>query len=57
MTIFLKFHVNTRYDNLAKLYTKYFGQMTKIAAMPIYGQNCLKISSGTRGLMTLGLGM
>ena len=32
------------------------GHMTKMAAMPIYGEN-LKIFSGTKGLMTLKLGM
>ena len=34
------------------------GHMTKMAAMPIYGKNPLKIFfSRTRRLMTLGLGM
>ena len=32
--------------------------MTKMAAMPIYGKNPLKIFfSGTKGPMTMGLGM
>ena len=35
----LKFHVKTPYDKLAKIYTKHFGHMTKMAAMPIYGKN------------------
>ena len=35
----LKFHVKTPYDKLAKIYTKYFGHMTKMAPMPIYGKN------------------
>ena len=36
----------------------YLGHMTKIATMPIYGKNLLKIFfSGTKGPMTLGLGM
>ena len=33
----LKFHVKTSYDKLAKIYAKYFGHMTKMATMPIYG--------------------
>ena len=33
------------------------GHMTKMAAMPIYGKNHLKIFSRTRRPMTLGLGM
>ena len=34
------------------------GHMTKMAAMPIYGKNPLKIfSSGTKGPLTLELGM
>ena len=28
----------TPYDKLAKIYTKYYGHMTKMAAMPIYGK-------------------
>ena len=35
----LKFHVKTPYDKLAKIYTKYVGHMTKMAAAPIYGKN------------------
>ena len=35
----LKFHMKTCYDKLAKIYTKYFGHMTKMAATPIYGKN------------------
>ena len=34
----LKFHVKTPYDKLAKIYLKYFGHMTKMAATPIYGK-------------------
>ena len=34
----LKFHVKTPYAKLAKIYTKYFGHMTKMTAMPIYGK-------------------
>ena len=54
----LKFHVKTPYDKLAKIYTKYFGHITKMAATPIYGKNPLKIFfSRTRRSVTLGLGM
>ena len=54
----LKFHVKTPYAKLAKNYTKYFGQMTKMAAITIYGKNPLKIFfSITRRPVTLGLGM
>ena len=41
-----------------KVYSNGPGHMTKMAAMPIYGKNPLKIFfSRTRRLMTLGLGM
>ena len=54
----LKFHVKTPYDKSAKIYTKYFGHMTKMAARPIYGKNLLKIFiSRTRRPVTLSLGM
>ena len=50
--------MKTPYDKLAKIYAKYFGHMTKMAATPIYGKNPLKIFfSRTRRPMTLGLGM
>ena len=43
---------------LAKIYTNYFGHITKMAATPIHGKNPLKIFfSRTRRLMTMGLGM
>ena len=46
------------YDKLAKIYAKYFGHMTKMAATPLYGKNPLKIFlSRTRRPMTLGFGM
>ena len=35
--------MKTPYDKLAKIYTKYYGHMTKMAATPIYGKNPLKI--------------
>ena len=54
----LKFHVKTPYDKSAKVYTKYIGHMTKMAATPIYGKNLLKIFfSRTRKPVTLRLGM
>ena len=31
--------MNTPYDMLARIYAKYFGHMTKMAATPIYGKN------------------
>ena len=50
--------IDGAYDRLAKIYAKYFGHMTKMAATPIYGKNPLKIFfSRTGRLMTLGLGM
>ena len=53
-----KFYVNTPYAKLAKIYSTYFGHMTKMAAMPIYGKNPLKIFfSRTRRPVTLALGM
>ena len=54
----LKFHVKTPYDKLAKIYTKYFGHMTKMATKLIYGKNLLKIFfSRTRRPVFLRLGM
>ena len=49
--------MKTPYDKLAKMYAKDFGHMTKMAAMPIYGKNHLKIFSRTRRPVILGLGM
>ena len=37
--------MKTPYDNFAKIYTKFFGHMTKMADTPIYGKKLLKISS------------
>ena len=34
VSVELKFYVKTPYDNLAKIYTKYFGHMTKMVATP-----------------------
>ena len=54
----LKFYVKTPYDKSAKIYTKYFGHLTKMAATPIYGKNLLKIFfCRTRRPATLRLGM
>ena len=54
----LEFHVETPYDKLAKIYTKYIGHVTKMAATPIYDKNLLKIFySRTRKPVTLRLGM
>ena len=53
-----KAHVKTPYDKLAKIYTKYFGHITKMAATSIYGKNPLKaFFSRTRRPITLRLGM
>ena len=35
--------MKTPYDRLAKIYTNCIGHMTKMATMPIYGKNPLKI--------------
>ena len=54
----LKFYMKTPYNKLAKNCANCFGHMTKMADMPIYGKNPLKIFfSRTRRLMTFGLGM
>ena len=54
----LKFYVKTPNDKSAKIYTKYFGHMTKMAATPIYGKNFLKsFFSRTRKPVTLRLSM
>ena len=50
----LKFHMKTPYNELANC----SGHVTKMADMPIYNKDPLKIFfSRTRRLMTLGLGM
>ena len=54
----LKFHMETPKDPGTKVCSNGPGHMTKMAAMPIYGKNPLKIFfSRTRRPMTLGLGM
>ena len=35
----LKFHVKNPCDKFANINTKYFGHMTKMTAMPLYGKN------------------
>ena len=58
MPIKLKFHMETPSDAGRKVCSNGPGHMTKMAAMPIYGKNHLKIFfSITRRRMTLGLGM
>ena len=50
--------MKTSYNKLAKIYANWFGHMAKMADMPIYGKNPLKIFfSRTRMLMALGLGL
>ena len=54
----LKFQMETPKDAGTKVCSNGPGHMTKMAAMPIYGKNPLKIFfSRTRRPMTLGLGM
>ena len=44
--------------SIVKFYSEHLGHMTKMAATPIFGGNPSKILfSGTKGPMTLGLGM
>ena len=40
-----------------EVYSPHQGHMSKMAAMTIYGKNPLKIFSGTKGSVALGLGM
>ena len=53
----LEFHLETPWDGRTKVCSNGPGHMTKMAPMPIYGKNPLKIFSRTRMPMTLGLGM
>ena len=54
----LKFHMATPKDWGTKVCSNGPGHMTKLAPMPIYGKNPLKIFCfRTRRPMTLGLGM
>ena len=53
-----KFHMTAPYDWLAKTYTNWYGHMTNMATMPIYGKNSLNLFfSGTKRPLALGLGM
>ena len=53
--------MKTPYDKLAKIYAKYFGHMAKMAAMPIYGKNPLKVFQNQKaddfGTWYVALGM
>ena len=51
-----KFHMESPWDEGTEVCINSPGHMTKMAAMPIYGKDLL-IFSGTKGLMTLKLGM
>ena len=53
----LKFYVKTPWAKLAKIYTTYFGHMTKMTGMHIDGKNSLKIFSRTGRPVTFGLVM
>ena len=54
----LKFHMETPWDGGTKVCSNSPGHITKMAALPIYGKNHLKIFfSRTRKSMTLGRGM
>ena len=54
----LKLHMKTPYDTYSKRSTKYYGHMTKMTAMPVYGKSPLKIFfSRNRRPLTLGLDM
>ena len=52
-----KFHVEPPWIGGTKVCSGNLGHMTKMAAMPIYSKKPSKIFSGTKGPMTLGLGM
>ena len=50
--------MTTSYDWLAKIYTNWYGHMTNMATMPIYGKNSLNLFlSGTKRPLPLGLSM
>ena len=50
--------MKTPYNKLAKIYANWYGHMTKMADMPIYGKNPLKVFfSRTQMPMTFGVGM
>ena len=41
----LKFHINTTYDNLTKIYEINSGHMTRMTVMPIFGKENFKNTS------------
>ena len=51
-----KFHMESQWDGGTKACSRGLGHMTKMATMPIYGKNTSKITSRTKGPMTLWLG-
>ena len=53
----VKFHMAPPWDGRTKVCSNGPGHMTKMAAMPIYVKNLKKIFFGTKGSMTLKLGM
>ena len=52
-----KFHVEPPWDRGMKDCSNDPGHMTSMAAMPIYGENLKNFFSGTKGQMTLKVGM
>ena len=52
-----KFHMASPWDGGTKVCSNSPGHMTKMAAVPIYGKNLKNLFSGTKGPMTLKLGM
>ena len=52
-----KFHTDPQWAEEMKVSSPHQGHMTKMAATPIYDKNTLKIFSGTKGPLALGLGM
>ena len=53
----VQFHVEPPWDGETKVCIWGPGHMTKMAAMPIYGENPSKIFFGTAGLICMKLGM
>ena len=52
-----KFHVKPPWDGGTKVCSRGPGHMTKMAVMPIYNKNPLKIFFGTAGPISTKLGM
>ena len=57
MPIEAKFHMEPPWDSGMKVYSNGLGHMTKMAAMPIYGQHLKIFFSGTNRPMTLKVEM